>query len=153
MQSILKHTILLIAILLWSCVSVFAGEVRITHFLRDSYASGERTVKSSGENTAMFVNAEFAGGMTNTAKFSLYVSPYLVANISQANVHAYAVRTDYQFTLGTWSERRFDFPNNAPQIKMIDGAAFTPKGAAHPVQNGNTPIGVYSGFMNFRPSK
>ena len=43
-------------------------------------ASGERTVKSSGENAAMFVNAEFAGGMTNTAKFSLYVSPYLVAN-------------------------------------------------------------------------
>lgn len=76
-----------------------------------------------------------------------------IANTSQANVHAYAVRTDYQFTLGTWSERRFDFPNNAPQIKMIDGAAFTPKGAAHPVQNGNTPIGVYSGFMNFRPSK
>lgn len=43
-------------------------------------ASGERTVKSSGENAAMFVNAEFAGGTTNTAKFSLYVSPYLVAN-------------------------------------------------------------------------
>ena len=75
-----KHTILLITILLWSCVSVFAGEVRITHFLKDSYASGERTVKSSGENAAMFVNAEYAGGMTNTAKFSLYVSPYLVAS-------------------------------------------------------------------------
>ena len=43
-------------------------------------ASGERTVKSSGENAAMFVNAEFADGTTNTAKFSLYVSPYLVAN-------------------------------------------------------------------------
>ena len=43
-------------------------------------ASGERTVKSSGENAAMFVNAEFAGGTTNTSKFSLYVSPYLVAN-------------------------------------------------------------------------
>ena len=75
-----KHTILLITILLWSCVSVFAGEVREIHFMRDSYASGERTVKSSGENAAMFVNAEFAGGTTNTAKFSLYVSPYLVAN-------------------------------------------------------------------------
>ena len=37
-------------------------------------------MKSSGENAAMFVNAEFAGGTTNTAKFSLYVSPYLVAN-------------------------------------------------------------------------
>ena len=37
-------------------------------------AGGERTVKTSGENAAMFVNSEFAGGMTNTAKFSLYVS-------------------------------------------------------------------------------
>ena len=80
MQSLQKHIILLVTILLWSCVSVFAGEVRVVHFLKDSYASGERTVKSSGENAAMFVNAEFAGGMTNTAKFSLYVSPYLVAN-------------------------------------------------------------------------
>ena len=33
-------------------------------------ASGERTVKSCGENAAMFVNAELAGGTTNTAKFS-----------------------------------------------------------------------------------
>ena len=80
MTKIQKHIILLITILLWSCVSVFAGEVRITHFLKDSYASDDRTVKSSGENAAMFVNAEFAGGMTNTAKFSLYVIPYLVAN-------------------------------------------------------------------------
>ena len=30
--------------------------------------------------TATYVNSEFAGGRTNTAKFSLYVSPYLVAN-------------------------------------------------------------------------
>lgn len=80
MQTIKNHIILLVAILLWSCVSVFAGEVRTTHFLKDSYANGERTVKSSGENAAMFVNAEFAGGTTNTSKFSLYVSPYLVAN-------------------------------------------------------------------------
>ena len=28
----------------------------------------------------LYVNSEFAGGHTNTAKFSLYVSPYLVAN-------------------------------------------------------------------------
>lgn len=55
MQTIKKHTILLITILLWSCISVFAGEVREIHFLKDSYASGELTVKSSGENAAMFV--------------------------------------------------------------------------------------------------
>lgn len=40
----------------------------------------------------------------------------VIANVSEATVHAYAVRTDYQFTLGTWSERRFNFPNKAPQI-------------------------------------
>ena len=28
----------------------------------------------------LYVNSEFAGGRTNTAKFTLYVSPYLVAN-------------------------------------------------------------------------
>ena len=42
-------------------------------------ADGERTVKTSGENEAIFVNSEFSGGNTFTARFSLYVSPYLVA--------------------------------------------------------------------------
>ncbi len=28
----------------------------------------------------VYVNGVFSGGFTNTAKFSLYVSPYLVAN-------------------------------------------------------------------------
>ena len=43
-------------------------------------ADGERTVKSSGEGEQIYVNSEFSGGVTNTAKFSLYVSPYLVAS-------------------------------------------------------------------------
>jgi len=55
MQTIKKHIILLVAILQWLGISVFAGEVHEIHFMRDSYASGERTVKSSGENAAMFV--------------------------------------------------------------------------------------------------
>ena len=42
-------------------------------------ADGERTVKTSGENEAIYVNSEFSGGKTGTARFSLYVSPYLVA--------------------------------------------------------------------------
>ena len=42
-------------------------------------ADGERTVKTSGENEAIYVNSEFSGGYTGTARFSLYVSPYLVA--------------------------------------------------------------------------
>ena len=42
-------------------------------------ADGERTVKTSGENEAIYVNSEFSGGNTVTARFSLYVSPYLVA--------------------------------------------------------------------------
>ena len=37
-------------------------------------ADGERTVKTSGESDQVYVNSEFAGGRTNTAKFSLYVS-------------------------------------------------------------------------------
>ena len=42
-------------------------------------ADGERTVKTSGENEAIYVNSEFSEGNTGTARFSLYVSPYLVA--------------------------------------------------------------------------
>ena len=50
----------------------------VTNYWYD--ADGERTVKTSGEGEPLYVNSEFAGGRTNTAKFSLYVSPYLVAN-------------------------------------------------------------------------
>ena len=50
----------------------------VTNYWYD--ADGERTVKTSGESDQVYVNSEFAGGRTNTAKFSLYLSPYLVAN-------------------------------------------------------------------------
>ena len=50
----------------------------VTNYWYD--ADGERTVKTSGESDQVYVNSEFAGGRTNTAKFSLYESPYLVAN-------------------------------------------------------------------------
>ena len=50
----------------------------VTNYWYD--ADGERTVKTSGESDQVYVNSEFAEGRTNTAKFSLYVSPYLVAN-------------------------------------------------------------------------
>ena len=50
----------------------------VTNYWYD--ADGERTVKTSGESEQLYVNSEFSGGRTNTAKFSLYVSPYLVAN-------------------------------------------------------------------------
>ena len=50
----------------------------VTNYWYD--ADGECTVKTSGESDQVYVNSEFAGGRTNTAKFSLYVSPYLVAN-------------------------------------------------------------------------
>ena len=50
----------------------------VTNYWYD--ADGERTVKTCGEGEQLYVNSEFAGGRTNTAKFSLYVSPYLVAN-------------------------------------------------------------------------
>ena len=50
----------------------------VTNYWYD--ADGERTVKTSGEGEQLYVNSEFAGGRTSTAKFSLYVSPYLVAS-------------------------------------------------------------------------
>lgn len=54
----------------------------VTNYWYD--ADGERTVKTSGEGEQIYVNSVFAGGRTNTAKFSLYVSPYLVANGADA---------------------------------------------------------------------
>lgn len=59
----------------------------------------------------------------------------------------------YQFTLGTWSERRFGFPNPAPKMKSIDGAVLTPHGAAHPVAAGNSPAFLYQGMMRYNPKK
>ena len=74
-----------------------------------------------------------------------------VAILCGAHVVAFPVRTDYQFTLGTWSERRFSFPRAAPANYLIDGGAFMPTGAAHPVTAGGSPFGFYSGEMNFYP--
>ena len=54
-------------------------------------ADGERTVKTSGKSDQVYVNGVFSGGSTNTAKFSLYVSPYLVANLGgRYTKHIYA---------------------------------------------------------------
>ena len=58
----------------------FAYSGRQQHLFSHWYdTDGERTVKTSGENEAIYVNSEFSGGNTGTARFSLYVSPYLVA--------------------------------------------------------------------------
>ena len=58
--------------------SAYSG--RQQHLFSHWYdTDGERTVKTSGENEAIYVNSEFSGGNTGTARFSLYVSPYLVA--------------------------------------------------------------------------
>ncbi len=46
----------------------------VTNYWYD--ADGERTVKTSGEGEQLYVNSEFAGGRTSTAKFSLYVSGF-----------------------------------------------------------------------------
>ena len=61
-----------------NCLTASDDNGFVTNYWYD--ADGERTVKTSGEGEQLYVNSEFAGGRTNTAKFSLYVSPYLVAN-------------------------------------------------------------------------
>ena len=43
-------------------------------------ADGERAVKTGGDGEAVYVNGLFSGGNTQTAKFTLYASPYLVAS-------------------------------------------------------------------------
>ena len=54
----------------------------VTNYWYD--ADGESTVKTSGESDQVYVNSEFAGGRTNTAKFSLYVSLTLLPTKADA---------------------------------------------------------------------
>ncbi len=41
-------------------------------------ASGERVIKTSGESEQVYVNSLFAGGVTQTNRFSAYINPYMV---------------------------------------------------------------------------
>nr|WP_260209370.1 RHS repeat domain-containing protein [Apibacter adventoris] len=43
-------------------------------------AAGERVIKTSGESEQMYVNALFAGGNTQTGRFTAYINPYLVVS-------------------------------------------------------------------------
>ena len=43
-------------------------------------AGGERVVKTSGENEAVYLNAALSGGMTELGRFTAYVNPYLVVS-------------------------------------------------------------------------
>ena len=52
MQAEQKHIVLLIIIFLWSCVSVRANEVSVSHLLKDFYANGNPiSVEDSTANT------------------------------------------------------------------------------------------------------
>lgn len=41
-------------------------------------ASGERVIKTSGDDEGIYVNDVFSGGRTQTANFTAYINPYLV---------------------------------------------------------------------------
>ena len=54
-------------------------------------ASGERTVKLTGDGEGMTVNGRMSGGRTGTDGFTAYVNPYVViANGSRLSKHIYA---------------------------------------------------------------
>lgn len=74
-------------------------------------ADGERTVKTSGESDQVYVNGVFSGGSTNTAKFSLYVSPYLVANQGGRYTNVGLMELFYKPTISkqTWTKLRLYF--------------------------------------------
>jgi hypothetical protein len=56
--------------------------VNINGFISNYWydASGERVIKSSGDNEAMFVNSVFSGARTSTDNFTAYINPYLVVS-------------------------------------------------------------------------
>jgi hypothetical protein len=43
-------------------------------------ASGEKVIKTSGDNEAMFVNSVFSGARTSTDNFTAYINQYLVVS-------------------------------------------------------------------------
>lgn len=43
-------------------------------------ASGERVIKTSGDDEGIYVNDVFSGGRTETANFTAYINPYLVVS-------------------------------------------------------------------------
>ena len=76
-----------------------------------------------------------------------------MANATEAYVFAYAVRTDYSKTLGTWSDRRYNYPRPAPIMKTVSGAVLTPYGASYPVKAGRTPYLTTKSLKQFFPQK
>lgn len=53
-------------------------------------ASGERTVKMTGESEGVLVNGILSGGLTRTTNYTVYVNPYLViSNGGQMSKHFY----------------------------------------------------------------
>ena len=82
------------------------------------------------------------------------------ANIVGIKVRAYATRSDYSGTLGTWTQRQLlklgpsysqDLSNSLKTKETIDGADFRPDGAVNPVTGGSTPVGVPNDLKTFTP--
>ncbi len=77
-----------------------------------------------------------------------------IADNSGIFVRAFAVRTSYVGTLGNAFDRRHNNPlYPLPTQKMVDGAAFTPRGSNRPVTGGSTPIGLPRSIMGFYSEK
>jgi len=61
-------------------------------------ASGERTVKESGDNEGVNVNGLLSAGRTGTTNFTAYISPYLVVG-NGGNYTLWRVRGEWGFRL------------------------------------------------------
>ncbi len=118
-------------------------------------ADGERTVKTSGENEAIYVNSEFSGGNTGTARFSLYVSPYLVAGQGgKYTKHIYigSQRIVRQLQSIKDNYKTFDLPyNGKDNDDYVNGQGFccnddTPEAAQARTMNASTRSAVDNNF-------
>lgn len=85
-----------------------------------------------------------------------------IANTVGIKVKAYATRSDYSATLGTWMERKLfkvspklvpEFTESYNSSENIDGADLRPNGAVHPVTGGSTPVGVPNDLQTFKPKE
>ena len=100
---------------------------------------------------------KIAGKIVDTTLTPIASATIVLQTVDSTFVEAVVSKEDGTFSFskntGTWSERRFGFPNPAPKMKSIDGAVLTPHGAAHPVAAGNSPAFLYQGMMRYNPKK
>ena len=107
------------------------GAININGFISGYWydASGERVIKSSGDDEGMYVNDVFSGARTMTDNFTAYINPYLVVSKGgQYTKHIYIGSQRIVSKLGDLDSygqdpRRIEYAGSNVEGAKIDYAA------------------------------